>query len=123
MCVQVLPELNSRLVRHLIGEFHRMLKPGGAFYIRDHAYTWKPTGSFDVEKHLAANGFDLEYRAHVINDVEIHGIPRIWRKAQPEVMASRTRTWKHKLDQAVVDIDKLTGGGFKRVARKLKGQA
>jgi SAM-dependent methyltransferase len=123
MCVQVLPELNSRLVRHMIGEFKRVLKPGGAFYIRDHAYTWKPTDNFDVESHLLANGFDLEYRAHVINDVEIHGIPRIWRKAHPEVIASRTRTWKQRVGQAVVDVDTLTGGGFKRTLRKLKGKA
>ncbi len=123
MCVQVLPELNSRLVRHMLGEFHRMLKPGGALYIRDHAYTWKPTDTFDVEQHLGTNGFDLEFRAHIINDVELHGIPRIWRKALPEVIASRTRTWKQKLDQAVVDVDTITGGGFKRTLKKLKGKA
>lgn len=123
MCVQVLPELNSRLVRFMLGEFKRMLKPGGALYLRDHAYTWKPTGAFDVEQYLGSNGFDLEFRAHIINDVDIHGIPRIWRKALPEVIASRTRTWKHKLDQAVVDVDALTGGGFKRTLRKLKGKA
>lgn len=122
MCVQVLPELNSRLVRHMLGEFKRMLKPGGALYIRDHAYTWKPTDRFDVEKHLAGDGFDLEYRAHVINDVEIHGIPRIWRRSHPEVIASRTRTWRQRVDQAVVDVDTFTGGGFKRTLRKLKGK-
>ncbi|MBL7951215.1 MAG: class I SAM-dependent methyltransferase [Flavobacteriales bacterium] len=123
MCVQVLPELNSRLVRHMVDEFKRVLKPGGALYIRDHAYTWKPTDNFDVEAHLGANDFDLEFRAHIINDVEIHGIPRIWRKALPEVIASRTRTWKQKLEQAVVDVDTLTGGGFKRTLKKLKGKA
>lgn len=123
MCVQVLPELNSRLVRHMLGEFHRVLKPGGALYIRDHAYTWKPTDTFNVEQHLGSNGFDLEFRAHIINDVELHGIPRIWRKALPEVIASRTRTWKQKLDQAVVDVDTITGGGFKRTLKKLKGKA
>lgn len=122
MCVQVLPELNSRLVRHMLDEFKRMLKPGGALYIRDHAYTWKPTDNFDVEGHLVATGFDLEFRAHVINDVEIHGIPRIWRKALPDVIASRTRTWKQRLDQALVDVDTMTGGGFKRTLKKLKGR-
>lgn len=123
MCVQVLPELNSRLVRHMLGEFKRMLKPGGALYLRDHAYTWKPTDNFDVEQHLNNNGFDLEFRAHIINDVELHGIPRIWRKALPEVIASRTRTWRQRLDQAVVDVDTFTGGGLKRTLRKLKGKA
>ena len=123
MCVQVLPELNSRLVRHMLVEFQRMLKPGGALYIRDHAYTWKPTDTFDVEQHLGSNGFDLEFRAHIINDVELHGIPRIWRKALPEVTASRTRTWRQKFDQVVVDVDTMTGGGFKRTLRKLKGKA
>lgn len=123
MCVQVLPELNARLVAHLIGEFRRMLKPGGALYIRDHGYTWKPTGRFDVERHLAASGFDLEYKAHVINDVDIHGIPRIWRKTDPRVRGARTRTMKHRVDQAIIDIDTITGGRFKRAARKLKGKA
>lgn len=123
MCVQVLPELNSRLVRHMLDEFHRVLKPGGALYIRDHAYTWKPTDTFNVEQHLGTNGFDPEFRAHIINDMELHGIPRIWRKALPDVIASRTRAWKQKLDQAVVDVETLTGGGFKRTLKKLKGKA
>jgi SAM-dependent methyltransferase len=123
MCVQVLPELNSRLVRFMLGEFKCMLRPGGSHYLRDHACTWKPKGNFDVEQYLGSNGFNLEFRANIMNDVDIHGIPRIWRKALPEVIASRTRTWKHKLDQAVVDVDALTGNGIKRTLRKLKRKA
>jgi SAM-dependent methyltransferase len=122
LCVQVLPELNAKLVKHMLAEFHRILKPGGALYIRDHAYTWKPTGSFDVEQHLAGHGFELAFKAHVINDTDIHGIPRIWRKTDPRVLAARTRTLKHKIEQTVVDIDTLTGGGFKRAVRKFKGK-
>lgn len=77
MCVQVLPELGPRLVRYLVKQFERILKPGGAWYIRDHAYAWKPTGNFDLEAYLPENGFTLEYKAHIINDKDNHGVPRI----------------------------------------------
>ncbi len=122
MCVQVLPELGPRLVRYLVTQFERILKPGGAWYIRDHAYTWKPTGNFDLEAYLPEHGFTLEYKAHIINDKDIHGVPRIWRKTNPDVVQSQKRTFKHELQQLIVDADTLTGGGLKKLTRKIRGK-
>ncbi|MDQ3111273.1 MAG: class I SAM-dependent methyltransferase [Bacteroidota bacterium] len=118
MCVQVLPELNPRLVRFMMKQFHRMLKPGGALYIRDHAYTWKPTGEFNVEKYLSKNGFVLEYKAHIINDSDLHGIPRIWRKVDPKVVASQTRTFDQFVQQMKINLDTLSGGRLKKLMGK-----
>ncbi|MGL4598105.1 MAG: class I SAM-dependent methyltransferase [Bacteroidia bacterium] len=120
MCVQVLPELSPRLVRHMIRQFARVLKPGGAFYIRDHAYTWKPTGGFDVEEFIQSQGFVLEYKAYIINNKDIHGIPRIWRKKDPLVEAAQTQTFKMIAKQFAEDIDTYTGGRLRKTIQKLK---
>jgi SAM-dependent methyltransferase len=78
-CVQVLKELNLKLVRHLIKHFHRALKPGGILYIRDDP-TWKPVYNVDINKCLEKEGFTIEFNPFVKQGTDIHGIPRIWRK-------------------------------------------
>ncbi len=120
MCVQVLPELNSKLISTMMTQFHRALKPGGMVYIRDHASVWKPAGKMDVGAFLADNGFVLEFQPHLVLDGDIHGIPRIWRKIDPAVKASQVQTLELKKKQLVEDIDTLTGGRIKSVFKKLK---
>jgi SAM-dependent methyltransferase len=120
MCVQVLPELNPKLVRFMMRQFYRMLKPGAALYIRDNAYSWKPTGEFSVEKFLARNGFVLEYRPHVIDNEDIHGVPRIWRKTDPKVEASQTRTFNSLVHQMKIHVDTITRGRLRKFMGKKK---
>lgn len=120
MCVQVLPELNSKLVSAMMLEFHRTLKPGGMLYIRDHASTWKPAGKMNVDGFLAANGFVLEFQPHIINDKDLHGIPRIWRKIDTEVIKSQKMTFDKKLKQTIEDIDTFSGGLLRKVVKKVK---
>jgi SAM-dependent methyltransferase len=122
MFVQVLPELNSKLIRTMMKVFHRVLKPGGVIYIRDHASIWKPAGKMDVAAYLQEIGFVLEFQPHLILDGDIHGIPRIWRKIDPEVKRSQTRTFEHKKKQLVEDLDIMTGGALKSIVKKIKSK-
>ncbi len=119
MCVQVLPELNSTLVSHMFDVFQRVLKPGGILYIRDHTYTWKPAGKLDTESVLADKGFSLEFKAHIINDKDLHGVPRIWRKNDPEVIRSVTMTAEAKKKQLLEDADALSGGLLRKLKKKI----
>lgn len=120
MCVQVLPELNSTLVSTMLKEFQRTLKPGGMLYIRDHSSTWKPAGKINVDEFLSDNGFVLEFKPHIVNDKDLHGIPRIWRKIDPDVVKSQTMTFDKKLKQTIEDIDTLSGGLLRKVVKKVK---
>jgi hypothetical protein len=115
-----LPELNSKVISTMMKEFHRALKPGGLIYIRDHASIWKPAGKMNVGEFLADNGFVLEFQPHLVLDGDIHGIPRLWRKIDPQVKKSQEQTLDQKKKQLVEDIDTLTGGRVKSVFRKLK---
>ncbi len=119
MCVQVLPELNSTLVSHMFDVFQRVLRPGGMLYIRDHAYTWKPAGKADTEALLMDKGFSLEFKAHIINDKDLHGVPRIWRKNDPEVIRSVTMTAAAKKKQLIEDVDTMTGGMLRKIKKKI----
>lgn len=123
MCVQVLPELNSTLVKHMFLEFKRMLKPGGMLYIRDHYEIWKPAGKMDIDAFLIRNGYQLEFKAHIILEKDLHGIPKIWRKADPAVVASQTMTLNSKIKQAIEDVDTLSGGLVRKVAKKIKNRS
>jgi SAM-dependent methyltransferase len=87
ICSQVLPELSPDLARFAVKLFAQTLKPGGALFIRDHDSGFNPSG-INLEADLQQAGFILEFRPHVIDRVDIHGIPRIWRKQDPQVMAA-----------------------------------
>jgi len=78
-CVQVLKELPRRLADWAVAQFARVLKPGGALYIRDHPQFHHPN-QMPIERLLAAHGFVLEFDPHIRDRSDVHGIPRIWRK-------------------------------------------
>lgn len=119
LCVMVLPELNATLTKWIIGEFHRILKPGAMLYLRDHGQSVKLASSFDFDSHLLHNGFSLEYKPHVIDLVDIHGIPRIYRKNDPDVIKSQTKTAKQKVREVLRDIDYQTGGLLSKVSKQV----
>lgn len=83
-CVQVLKELPPNLVIHLLQEIKRVLKPGGAFYVRDHPQFHNPNQLPHDHLYLA-NGFILEFNPYVIDRRELWGVPRIYRKFDPKV--------------------------------------
>src|SRR6185436_2502246 len=62
ICVQVLPELNATLVKKMIHEFERILKPGAMLYIRDPGSRWKPGSRMNIDDYLSSHGFVLEFR-------------------------------------------------------------
>lgn len=85
LAVQVLPELQDRLVRLLLDQFARCLKTGGALYIRDHDLKFLPTShTLDLHRFLPTCGFQLEFLPDLRDMDEIHGVPRLWRKVAPE---------------------------------------
>lgn len=84
-CVQVLKELPRRLVVHLLRELSRVVKPGGAVYVRDHVLHHHPN-MMPIDQLLTANGFVLEFAPHVQDRVDIHGLPRVWRRLDTELL-------------------------------------
>lgn len=82
LLVQVIKELPRPLVVHVLKEFARVLKPGGAVYVRDHVQGHSPN-HMPIDQLLMANGFVLEFAPAVQDRTEIHGLPRIWRKLDP----------------------------------------
>jgi SAM-dependent methyltransferase len=120
MCVQVLPELNSTLVKKMIGEFHRILKPGAMLYLNDHGEKWKPGGRLNIDQHILESGFVLEFKPHVIDDVDIHGIPRIFRKINSEVIESQRADAKRKIRQELENVDAVLGGSLSKVSQTIR---
>jgi SAM-dependent methyltransferase len=86
-CVQVLREIPQRLFLNLVGNFWRVLHAGGAFYIRDSNELHNPN-QLPQDLIISSSGFLLEFYPRVINLKDIHGIPRIWRKFDPEIFIS-----------------------------------
>ncbi len=121
--VQVLPELNGRLVKNMIAMFHRILKPSGALYIRDHDRAWQPGHRLNVNTVLQNSGFTLEYRAHIVNDIDLHGIPRIWRKTNKAVIDTQKYSFAQRMYQAKVNLDALTHGKIKRILKSFLGSS
>jgi SAM-dependent methyltransferase len=91
ICVQVLQEIPEELVHHIIEVFARVLKPGGALYIRDHGMQTPRVHTVDMDSVLGQHEFVLEFRPYVVDTQhsrleghdfapDVHGIPRIWRK-------------------------------------------
>lgn len=81
-CVQVLKELPGGLVADLIATFARVTHATGAIYVRDHLQFHNPN-HMPIDLLLQASGFDREFAPAWIDRVEIHGLPRIWRKVDP----------------------------------------
>ncbi len=86
--VQVLRELSKEMLLHALRLFQRVLKPGGALYIRDHI-SWHNPNQVEQDALLAATGFVLEWRPHVVDRVHTHGVPRIWRKPNPAAILGK----------------------------------
>jgi len=84
-CVQVLKELPRQLVLHVLEEFSRVVKPGGSIYVRDHTLHHHPN-MLPIDQLLLANGFVLEFSPQVRDRVDIHGLPRVWRRMDPELL-------------------------------------
>lgn len=82
--VQVINELPRKLAVRAIKELGRVIKPGGALYIRDHLQRHRPN-DMPIDQVLLASGFVLEFAPAVKDLVQIHGVPRIWRKFDPEL--------------------------------------
>ncbi len=120
LCVQVLPELNSKLVKKMIEEFNRMLKPGAMLYIRDHGMFWRPAGGINADEFAQQNGFILEFHPHLISEVEIHGVPRIYRKIHPDVIKSHAPDFKRKVRQQLENIDAVMGGRLNKLSKKIR---
>ena len=118
LCIQVLPELSGKLVKYLIGQFHRVLKPGGALLIRDGASWLRTGGGFVLDHHLAQHGWSLEFRPHVMDPADIHGTTRIWRKQDPQVLAAKQLTRKEKLSRMYFHFDQLSGGRLGKLLRR-----
>ena len=61
-------------------EIYRVLKPGGILYIRDHGKDWMYSAhKLDIEE-LLKKDFKLVFKPNLKDKLEIHGIPRIWKK-------------------------------------------
>lgn len=77
--VQVLRELSREVLLHVVPHLVRVLKPGGAFYVRDHQTFHNPSGMPQHEV-LAGHGLQIEYDPSLRDGLDVHGVPRIWRK-------------------------------------------
>jgi SAM-dependent methyltransferase len=84
-CIQVLKELPRRLVVNVLEQFSRVVKPGGAIYVRDHVLQHHPN-MMPIDQLLLANGFVREFAPHVRDQADIHGLPRVWRRLDPELL-------------------------------------
>ncbi|OFY66608.1 MAG: hypothetical protein A3H98_06890 [Bacteroidetes bacterium RIFCSPLOWO2_02_FULL_36_8] len=122
MCVQVLPLMQEGNAERLIQEFHRILKPGGMLYIRDHEINKIEKGKYRINNFLQTNGFTLEFRPHIIDTVDFNGIPRIFRKIDMDVVKSQTLKQIPKFFmERIDDIDSfLTGMMWKIRSRIVK---
>jgi SAM-dependent methyltransferase len=85
--IMVLPELHPKLIHHLLALFQRVLKPGGAFYVRD----WDNSvrhNNLRLTELIASFGFVLEFRPHLDAGKDVYGIPRLWRKREEASITS-----------------------------------
>lgn len=119
--VQVMQELNPNLVKELIKTMDRVMKPGGALYIRDDSAHFRPVHRLNTRELLSKWGFILEYEHHALHGVELHGIPRIWRKKRPEVEKSKILTANDRLHEMMLDFDAMTRGKVKKAVKGILG--
>lgn len=119
MCIQVLPELSTRLAKYVLQQFHRALKPGGALMLRDGG-NWLRTGAgFNLKEHLESTGWTFEFQPHVAHPDDIHGYTRIWRKTDPAVAKGATYTRDQRLFRFAAHLDSLSGGMLGKIGRAL----
>ncbi len=85
IAVQVLRELSKSMLNFALANFARVLKPGGALYVRDHIGSHNPN-MVDQDQALLAHGFVPEWYPRWIDRKDVHGIPRLWRKADPQAL-------------------------------------
>lgn len=85
IAVQVLRELTKPMLAFALMQFVRVLRPGGRIYVRDHI-GFHNVNAVDQDAALHAHGFSLEWRPHWVDRRDVHGIPRIWRKTDAEVV-------------------------------------
>jgi hypothetical protein len=109
LCIQVLPELGKQLIEYILTEFYRILKPGGAIYIRDLGYMYKSIGAFSIEDKIKNSGFTLEYKGFVQHNKHIHGIPRIWRKNIDAIISQEKIARNQKMKFFIRDIQSIIG--------------
>jgi SAM-dependent methyltransferase len=119
LCVHVLPELNGKLVKHMLEVFHRILKPGGALYLRDNEEKWKPGFKFNLRNYLEKHGFSLEFRPYLIKGEDLADFSRIWRKNDPQVAVGRLQTKEEKLRQLAFELDAASQGRLRRLYKKI----
>lgn len=119
ICIQVLGELNAKLIKWVGSQFERILKPGGMLYIRDNGRSVKMATSFDYDNYFSNHGFSLEYWGYIINDSDIHGIPRIYRKHDPAVTKSQTKSTQQRTKEIISELDYISGGTLKKIKKTL----
>jgi SAM-dependent methyltransferase len=113
ICSQVLSEINGKLAKKMINEFYRILKPGGALYVRDPGpYRHKSGNKVNIDKYIDNNGFYLEFRPYIIVKEDLWAFPRIWRKHDNRV--EEVRREKFSL---VNELNYYTNGLLKKVFR------
>lgn len=86
MSVFVLPEINEFALLDFVSHAKRIVRDGGYIYIRDHLYHVAednhPGGHrLDTAALLEDAGFQRIYQGDYQDNIEIYGIPRIYRKA------------------------------------------
>ena len=84
-CIQVLTELNPNLTLFMLKQFRRVLKPGGMLFLRDHDGRFSPN-RMPLNSIIQALGFVLEFRPHIRDLSDMHGVPKIWRKIDDEAV-------------------------------------
>jgi len=92
LAIFVLPELHPATLKRTLAQFLRVLKPGGALFIRDHGLLIRGANNLDIADVLRKSGFVLEFRPYVRaqlnaadSTADIRGVPRIWRKQHPDI--------------------------------------
>ena len=122
LVIQVLPELNADLVKYSIRQFKRVLKDTGILLIRDHDLQWRPGHTLNTNKVLQEEGFVLEYHPHVKDKVDLHGIPRIWRKRNKDIQRQLKISLRQRMDEWIINFDSRTKGKVKKTLKKILGK-
>jgi len=76
----VLNEITAAGICWILFHVSRILKEGGYFYIRDSGLLKPMRHNLNYDEALLELGFEQINRANVVNRVDMHGIPRIFRK-------------------------------------------